>query len=551
MGDDRRRQPVVEPLSVARSVLQHEQQSGDLCAGQPSRSALAVRHHAGRAGHRQCRAGRAIPARHRLVQPVALCLYEQFRADRFADQVLGAGAMPRVRSSVLRVAAIGTLVVAASTSGAGAQQRVGVNSAVNPEARGVPPGAPPRQLVIGADVVFKEHITTSRQGQTQVLFLDKSAMTVGPNSDVTIDEFAYDPNTGTGKLAMSAAQGVMRFIGGRLSKNENAVTLTTPTGTLAVRGGIFLAAISSLGTDVTFLYGNGLTISNPFGMQILTRPGYMVTISSRNTPPSEPRPAPPGATAALLGQLDGRSGGTGGAQQTPTDQTVVSSGIATTISGNVMANVLTATQAAAQQQPTRSQPPTTNVSAVQTSGNVQSVQAQSDPVVVTAATNPTPAGAPVENQTSTPAFPLLPTDTVVPASVQSFIDQFNTILPPSLAAMPTVTLPTAGVGTYNGVAIGSVLNNGASYLAGGGFNQTYNFGTLTGTANITNFDGANYTAPLTGSGTIFSGNLAGPANRSGVIAGTFFGPSAAVTGGGFAVQNPAGTYIASGAFAGR
>src|SRR5438477_6790471 len=185
-------------------------------------------------------------------------------------------------------------------------------------------------------------------------------------------------------------------------------------------------------------------------MQIRARPGYMVTISSRNTPPSEPRPAPPGATAALLGQLDGRSGGTGGAQQTPTDQTVVSSGIATTISGNVMANVLTATQAAAQQQPTRSQPPTTNVSAVQTSGNVQSVQTQADPVVVSSATNPTPAGAPVENQNSTPAFPLLPTDTVVPASVQSFIDQFNTILPPSLAAMPTITLPTAGIGTYNG-----------------------------------------------------------------------------------------------------
>jgi hypothetical protein len=277
----------------------------------------------------------------------------------------------------------------------------------------------------------------------------------------------------------------------------------------------------------------------------------MVTISSRNTPPSEPRPAPPGATAALLSQLDGRSGGTGGAQRTPTDQTVVTSGIATTISGNVMANVLAATQAAVQQQPTRSQPPTTNTTSVQTLGNVQSVQAQSDPVVVSSATNPTPAGAPVENQNSTPAFPLLPTDTVVPASVQSFIDQFNTILPPSLAAMPTVTLPTAGVGTYNGVAIGSVLNNGASYLAGGGFNQTYNFGTLTGTANITNFDGANYTAPLTGSGTIFTGNLTGPANRTGVLAGTFFGPSAAVTGGGFAVQNPAGTYIASGAFAGR
>src|SRR5437764_5624271 len=389
MGDDRRRKPVVEPLSVARSVLQHEQQSGDLCAGQPSRSALAVRHRSGRARHRQCRPGRAISARHRLVEPVALCLYQQFRADRFADQVLGAHAMPGLYSSLPRFAAIDALLAAVAGS-AGAQERVGVNSAVNPNVSGLPPGAPSRQLVVGGDVVFKERITTSNLGQTQVLFLDKSAMTVGPNSDVTVDEFVYDPNTGTGKLAISAAHGVMRFIGGKLSKNENAVSMQTPTGVLAVRGGMFLASIGSKGPEVTFLYGNSLTISNPAGSQLLTRPGYMVTMSSRSTPPSEPRPAPPGATAALLSQLDGRSGGTGGAQQTPTDQTVVSSGIATTISGNVVANVLAATQAAAQQQPTRSVAPTTNVSTVQTSGNVQSVQTQADPVVVSAATNPTP-----------------------------------------------------------------------------------------------------------------------------------------------------------------
>ena len=155
----------------------------------------------------------------------------------------------------------------------------------------------------------------------------------------------------------------------------------------------------------------------------------------------------------------------------PTDQTVVSSGIATTISGNVMANVLAATQAAAQQQPTRSPPPATNGAAMQTSVNVQSVQAQSDPVIVSATNNPTPAGAPIQNPSSTapnptlvgapvqnpnslPAIPTISPDTGVPASVQPFLDQFNTILPPSLSAMPTVTLPTSGVGTYNGVADG-------------------------------------------------------------------------------------------------
>src|SRR4029077_13892945 len=101
------------------------------------------------------------------------------------------------------------------------------------------------------------------------------------------------------------------------------------------------------------------------------------------------------------------------------------------------------------------------------------------------------------------------------------------------------------------VAVGSVVNNGTTYLAGGGFNQTYNFGSLTGTANITNFDGANYSAPVTGVGTIYTGTLSGPANRTGFIAGTFFGPSAGVTGGGFTVQNPSASYVVSGAFAGR
>ena len=49
--------------------------------------------------------------------------------------------------------------------GALAQQRVGVNSAVNPEAMGLPPGGLPRRLVLGQDVVFNERITTQANGQ--------------------------------------------------------------------------------------------------------------------------------------------------------------------------------------------------------------------------------------------------------------------------------------------------------------------------------------------------------------------------------------------------
>src|SRR5580704_11499575 len=184
-------------------------------------------------------------------------------------------------SRLSRIAPALGLVPALLGTGLPAQaQRVGVNSAVNPDASGTPPGATPHQLVIGQQVVHDELIKTGAGGQTQILFVDESAMTVGPSSEVTIDNFVYDPNTGKGQLAMSATAGVLRFVGGKLSKNEDAVTLRTPTATIGVRGGIFIADVTPNGpTQVTFLYGHGLTVTAANQTQTITRPGFAVTVA--------------------------------------------------------------------------------------------------------------------------------------------------------------------------------------------------------------------------------------------------------------------------------
>jgi hypothetical protein len=76
--------------------------------------------------------------------------------------------MPGFARFLLRVAAVAGLLLTAGTSALLAQERVGVNSAVNPDASGAPPGAPARRLVIGQDVIFNEHITTAATGQTEV-----------------------------------------------------------------------------------------------------------------------------------------------------------------------------------------------------------------------------------------------------------------------------------------------------------------------------------------------------------------------------------------------
>lgn len=249
----------------------------------------------------------------------------------------------------LPLATLAVLLLTAGASGLHAQQKVGVNSAVNTDAQGTPPGAATRKLVIGQEVVFNEHITTSSTGQTQLLFLDESSMSIGPDSDLTIDQFVYDPKTGTGKLAMSATRGLLRYVGGKLSKQDDAVTLRTSSATLAVRGGSFISDIERTGrTETIFAYGRRLTVDGLCGVpavqcgvpQTLTRPGFAVTVAGPGAQPSPPAPEPAGRLAELLARLDGRTGGNGGAPVIPTDATVAASGVSQTISGDLPQSVL-------------------------------------------------------------------------------------------------------------------------------------------------------------------------------------------------------------------
>jgi trimeric autotransporter adhesin len=212
--------------------------------------------------------------------------------------------------------------------------RVGVDSAVNPQATGTPPGGTPQRLVLGQDVLFNERIATTAAGQTQILFVDASTLTVGPNSNMVIDQFVYDPNAGTGKLAASLTRGLFRFVGGTLSKGDNAVTFRTPTATIGIRGGVMLVDVNpdcGAGTaspatpgcnalQVVFAYGKGVTVTGLDGVsQTITRPGFQITVAGPGAAPSAPAPAPRAAIGNFLAQLDGRSGAHGGAHTVPTE----------------------------------------------------------------------------------------------------------------------------------------------------------------------------------------------------------------------------------------
>jgi len=112
-------------------------------------------------------------------------------------------------------------------------------------------------------------------------------------------------------------------------------------------------------------------------------------------------------------------------------------------------------------------------------------------------------------------------------------------------------------GNYSGHLIGSVFNNGAQYLAAGGLQAAYNFGTQMGSFKVINYDGLNFTQA--GKAIVTAGQVygfpisqlptAGQPGLAGLVSGAFYGPKATETGGTFAFQKVGLPYYTSGIFA--
>ena len=173
-------------------------------------------------------------------------------------------------------------------------------------------------LRIGIDVQANELITTRANDRAHLVFLDGTSLTVGPNAQLTIDKFVFDPNTKTGELAISASKGVMRLVGGKISKTQ-PIVITTPASTVGIRGGITILTVEPNKTTSTFVFGKLMTVSAAGQTQTVTRQGSQVTTNA-GTPPGQPTLVPPGGYSSQLSQLEGGSGsstpsGGGGGQQ--------------------------------------------------------------------------------------------------------------------------------------------------------------------------------------------------------------------------------------------
>ena len=169
-------------------------------------------------------------------------------------------------------------------TGASAAEQAGVAAGVRGNIElaslGAAAGSVGKLVKSGEQIFIGDRIKSSADGAMQVMLLDETVFTIGPDSDITIDEFVYDPNTGQGKVTANIGKGAFRFITGKVAqaKPEN-MSVKTPSATIGVRGTIVYGLTTETGSVIALGGpGSGNNGGERVGAAVVTSGGNSVSL---------------------------------------------------------------------------------------------------------------------------------------------------------------------------------------------------------------------------------------------------------------------------------
>lgn len=145
-------------------------------------------------------------------------------------------------------------------------------------------------------VQMDDTITTAN-GRAGITFEDDTKVQITEHSKLVIDNFVYDPNKKTGKLAVKIALGTVKYASGQIAKgNPQEVKIDTPTATIGVRGTDFSTTVDEIGRSTIILLPScpkgwkdierdcvtgKIEVMTDAGSILLTRPFEATTVGSR------------------------------------------------------------------------------------------------------------------------------------------------------------------------------------------------------------------------------------------------------------------------------
>ena len=117
-------------------------------------------------------------------------------------------------------------------------------------------------------------------------------MTVGESTELTIDDFIYDPKTNNGNFVTNIKSGIVKTISGKISeKNPENLEIKIPNGSLGVRGTEFLVSLNDKKESTVLLLGPGpentlgmvpgnIKLTDGINTTDITSPGFQAMIQN-------------------------------------------------------------------------------------------------------------------------------------------------------------------------------------------------------------------------------------------------------------------------------
>lgn len=164
-----------------------------------------------------------------------------------------------------------------------------------------------RQLTDGDEVYSGSRIVTGRKSHVTIRFSDESVFSLGPNSQMVVDKYAYDKDPEKSSLTTRIIKGTFRFVSGLIAKDkpDNMNVHLGPVATIGIRGTHVAGEVSERqekGDNVTEASArvmlmepeegdapSAIVVSNEYGSVVVDQPGYGTEIPDEHSPPSPVR----------------------------------------------------------------------------------------------------------------------------------------------------------------------------------------------------------------------------------------------------------------------
>jgi len=89
----------------------------------------------------------------------------------------------------------------------------------------------------GMHLLLNDVLETSADGRMGLILQDGTRLALGPNTELNVNKFVYQPADGKFGLLLRLGRGVLAYVSGKIAQfSPQSVTVETPVGVLGLRG---------------------------------------------------------------------------------------------------------------------------------------------------------------------------------------------------------------------------------------------------------------------------------------------------------------------------